>query len=46
MTKETGMNAHDHIRYFLIEEAKNILLNTNNSIGEITYSMGFEYLQI
>jgi len=45
LKKETGMNAQDHIHYFLIEEAKNILLNTNNSVGEIAYSLGFEYPQ-
>lgn len=45
LKKETGMNAQDHIHYYLIEEAKNILLNTNNSVGEIAYSLGFEYPQ-
>lgn len=45
LKKETGMNAQDHIHYHLIEEAKNILLNTNNSVGEIAYSLGFEYPQ-
>ncbi|MFD2581169.1 helix-turn-helix domain-containing protein [Pedobacter vanadiisoli] len=45
LKKETGMNAQDHIHYHLIEEAKNILLNTNNSVSEIAYSLGFEYPQ-
>lgn len=45
LKKETGMNAQDLIHYHLIEEAKNILINTNNSIGEIAYSLGFEYPQ-
>lgn len=45
LKKETGMNAQDHIHYHLIEEAKNILINTDNSIGEIAYSLGFEYPQ-
>lgn len=45
LKKETGMNAQDHIHYYLIEEAKNILLNTNNSVSEIAYSLGFEYPQ-
>lgn len=45
LKKETGMNAQDHIHYFLIEEAKNILLNTNQSVSEIAYSLGFEYPQ-
>ena len=45
LKKETGMNAKDHIHYCLIEEAKNILLNTNSSVSEIAYSLGFEYPQ-
>lgn len=45
LKKETGMNAQDHIHYYLIEQAKNILLNTNNSVSEIAYSLGFGYPQ-
>ncbi|MFN4364803.1 helix-turn-helix domain-containing protein [Chryseobacterium hispalense] len=45
LKKETGMNAQDHIHYYLIEEAKNVLLNTDCSVGEIAYSLGFEYPQ-
>ncbi|SMG45253.1 Helix-turn-helix domain-containing protein [Marivirga sericea] len=45
LKKETGMNAQDHIHYYLIEEAKNILLNTDYSASEIAYSLGFEYPQ-
>lgn len=45
LKKETGMNAQDQIHYYLIEEAKNILLNSDNSVSEIAYSMGFEYPQ-
>jgi len=45
LKKETGMNAQDHIHYCLIEEAKNILLNSDNSVSEIAYSLGFEYPQ-
>lgn len=45
LKKETGMNAQDHIHFYLIEEAKNILANTNYSISEIAYSLGFEYPQ-
>ncbi|MEN9522184.1 MAG: hypothetical protein RL065_561 [Bacteroidota bacterium] len=45
LKKETGMNAQDQIHYYLIEEAKNILLNTDNSVSEIAYSLGFEYPQ-
>ncbi len=45
LKKETGMNAQDHIHYHLIEQAKNTLLNTNHSVSEIAYSLGFEYPQ-
>lgn len=45
LKKETGMNAQDHIHYYLIEEAKTILLNSDNSISEIAYSLGFDYPQ-
>lgn len=45
LKKETGINAQDHIHFYLIEEAKNILLNTNNSVSEVAYSLGFEYPQ-
>jgi AraC-like DNA-binding protein len=45
LKKETGLNAQDHIHYFIIEQAKNILLQTNQSVSEIAYSLGFEYPQ-
>jgi AraC-like DNA-binding protein len=45
LKKETGKNAQDHIHFHLIDEAKNILVNTNKSVGEIAYSLGFEYPQ-
>jgi AraC-like DNA-binding protein len=45
LKKETGLNAQDHIHYFVIEQAKNILLQTNHSVSEIAYSLGFEYPQ-
>ncbi len=45
MKKETGMNAQDRIHYYLIEEAKNLLLGSDKSIGELSFSLGFEYPQ-
>jgi AraC-like DNA-binding protein len=45
LKKETGMNAQDHIHYYLIEEAKAILLSTDQSVGEVAYALGFEYPQ-
>lgn len=43
--KETGKNAQDHIHYQLIEEAKLVLLNSNATVSEVAYSLGFEYPQ-
>ena len=45
LKKETGMNAQDHIHYYLIEEAKNILTQTDQSASEIAFALGFEYPQ-
>jgi AraC-like DNA-binding protein len=45
LKKETGKNAQDHIHFYLIEEAKNLLSSTNKSVGEIAYELGFEYPQ-
>lgn len=45
LKKETGKNTQDHIHFYLIEEAKNILISTNKSVGEIAYALGFEYPQ-
>ena len=45
LKKETGMNAQDRIHYYLIEEAKNLLLSSDKSIGELSFSLGFEYPQ-
>ncbi len=45
LKKETGKNTQDQIHFYLIEEAKNFLLNTNKSVSEIAYALGFEYPQ-
>lgn len=45
LKKETGMNAQDQIHYYLIEQAKNTLLNSDNSVSEIAHSLGFDYPQ-
>ena len=42
---ETGSSAKDHIHAFIINKAKNSLLNSNASISEIAYNLGFEYPQ-
>ena len=43
LKKETGRNAKDHISHFVVERAKNQLLNTNDAVGEIAYNLGFNY---
>ena len=45
LKRETGMNAKDRIHYYLIEEAKNLLLSTNKTVGELAFDLGFEYPQ-
>ena len=45
LKRETGMNAKDRIHYHLIEEAKNLLLSTNKTVGELAFDLGFEYPQ-
>ncbi len=42
---ETGKTAIDQINLFLVEEAKNLLLEPNASISETAYQLGFEYPQ-
>jgi AraC-like DNA-binding protein len=42
---ETGKSAKEHIHAYIIEKAKNLLLNTNWTIGEVAYTLGFEYPQ-
>lgn len=45
LKSETGKSAKEHIHLHLVEKAKTLLLNTNNSISEIAYDLGFEYPQ-
>ncbi len=42
---ETGKTAIDQINLFIIDEAKNLLLNPTNSVSETAYKLGFEYPQ-
>ena len=42
---ETGKTAIDHIHLYLIDEAKNLLLDPSVSISETAYKLGFEYPQ-
>jgi AraC-like DNA-binding protein len=45
LKNETGKNTQEHIHYFLLEKAKNLLINSDKSINEIAYELGFEYPQ-
>lgn len=45
LKKETGKNTQEHIHFYLIEAAKNHLINTNLTINEIAYNLGFDYPQ-
>ena len=45
LKKETGKNTQEHIYYYLIEKAKNLLLGTREPIKSIAYSLGFDYPQ-
>lgn len=43
--KETGKSAQEYIQNKVIEVAKERLFNTNKSISEIAYELGFKYPQ-
>lgn len=43
LKKETGKSGKDFIHYYLIEKAKTRLLNSEETINEIAYSLGFNY---
>lgn len=45
LKEETGMGAQEHIHHFVVNKAKNQLLNSNDTVGQIAYSLGFEYPQ-
>ena len=45
LKKETGKTTTEHIQLYLINEAKNILLQPNKSVSEVAYELGFEYPQ-
>jgi AraC-like DNA-binding protein len=45
LKSETGKNTQEHIHYYLLEKAKNKLVNSNLSINEIAHELGFEYPQ-
>ncbi|GAB3572287.1 helix-turn-helix domain-containing protein [Hymenobacter daeguensis] len=42
LKQETGKTALDHIHLFLLAEAKNLLISTDNTIAQTAYQLGFE----
>jgi AraC-like DNA-binding protein len=45
LKSETGKNAQEHIHFYLLEQAKNLLLGSDKRIDEIAYTLGFKYPQ-
>lgn len=45
LRKETGKSAQELIHQQLLEKAKYLLLNTDDSVASIAYRLGFEYPQ-
>ncbi len=45
LKKETGKTTKEYLQIEVIEKAKYKLLNSNDTVGEIAYTLGFEYPQ-
>ena len=45
LKEETGMEAQGHVHHFVVNKAKNQLLNSNDTVGQTAYNLGFEYPQ-
>ena len=45
LKKETGKTSTEHLQLYLIDEAKNILLDPKKTVAEVAYELGFEYPQ-
>jgi AraC-like DNA-binding protein len=43
LRNETGKSSREHIHLFIVERAKNVLLNSSESIGQIAHELGFEH---
>ena len=43
LKKETGKTTTEHLHLYLIDVAKNILLQPNKTVSEVAYELGFEY---
>ncbi|BDD12967.1 AraC family transcriptional regulator (plasmid) [Fulvitalea axinellae] len=42
LKKETGKNTKEHIDYYLLEKAKQMLMATELNVNQIAYELGFE----
>ena len=45
LKKETGKTAQEHIHYYVINKAKNKLMNSDLSVSQVAYNLGFDYPQ-
>lgn len=45
LRKETGKTTQEHVHFQLLEQAKNRLLSSSQTVSEIAYQLGFEYPQ-
>ena len=45
LKKETGKTSTEHLQLYLINEAKNMLLQPNLTVADVAYELGFEYPQ-
>ncbi|MCY4298999.1 MAG: helix-turn-helix transcriptional regulator [Flavobacteriaceae bacterium] len=45
LRNETGKSAKEHINLFIIDKAKTVLLNSNATVSEIAFGLGYEYPQ-
>ncbi len=43
LKKETGKTSTEHLQLFLIDEAKNILMDPHKTVSEVAFELGFEY---
>ncbi len=43
LKRETGKTSTEHLQLYLIDEAKNILLDPKKTVAEVAYQLGFEY---
>lgn len=43
LKKETGKTSTEHLQLYLIDQAKNILLDPKKTVSEVAFELGFEY---